>query len=677
MNKLIFCSTLGILLTLAACNKDPLTPGSGSESLSELKIPDGFNFITTVDVNLSVLVKNSSQSLSGIPVKLFLDNPGSGEEPDPSARLVGTYASDEGGRIDVQFRLPSYMDTVFLKTDFIGLESLAAVSVAGGNALYVYGEGVSDFKEGITVNPQSGFFKSTILYSYLGTYTKKGVPDYLVSPRDIITQDFLNDVNASLPENIRLPVSHPDYLSVGNEADIILKEEADIWVTFVHEGAGYLNSMGYYLYDQANPPKSASDITKYNVILPNASYSGSGGGMTSGDKVYLGRFPAGKGIGWFLVPNGWNGSKVSGSKVYYSEPGFNPESNSDKKQHTVLLYDSKTSRLLVGFEDLDRMAGSDEDFNDLIYYITANPVRAVDISRVPPVDTPSDRDNDGISDTFDDYPDDKNLAFDYFYPAKGIFGSLIVEDLWPSYGDFDFNDLVIEYNFNQVADPKNQIKQLNIQLKTKAIGASFRNGFGIQLPVSSSVIESVTGNNVKGDYISLNAKGYENGQTKAVIIAFEDAYDVLAYNGSGTGVNVIPGNGWTDPQTMTIKVILSTPQTITAMGQAPYNPFLIVDGRRGQEIHLSGKVPTDLADGSYFGQSQDATDSKTGKYYSSVSNLTWIIDIPASFEYMIEKNDITRGYSKMATWAETGGISYPDWYLDKPGYRESSLIYKK
>lgn len=663
-------------MILASCHKDTNLPNTNSGTTKDLKIPEGFDFKTTHDVNLSVLVKNSTMTMSSVPVKVYLDDPGPSEEPNLEARLIGTFASGDDGRIDVKFRLPSFMDTVFLRTDFVGLESLVAVPIFGGTAVYHYGEGTYSLPITFSTNPQAGQ-KSGLTYTYLGAYNSQGVPGYLTTPRDVITQDFLKDVNASLPENQRLPVSHPDYLAVGNEGDIVLNEEADVWITFVHEGAGYLNSLGYYLYDISNPPKTAAEINKYNVIFPNASYSGSGGGLTSGDKVFLGRFPGGKAIGWFLVPYGWNGGKVSGSKVYYSEPGFNPESNVTKKQHTVLLYDTKRSVLLLGFEDLDRMSGSDEDFNDCVFYVTANPVRAVDISRVPPMDTPSDRDKDGITDTFDDYPDDKNLAFNYFYPAKGVFGTFLAEDLWPGLGDFDFNDLVVDYNFNQVADPKNQIKQMTIQLKTKAIGASYRNGFGIQLPISADAVESVSGYNVNGDYVKLRGNGVEAGQSKAVIVAFEDAYDVLSYSGTGTGVNVIPGNGWTEPKTITINVVFNTSQTIAAMGQAPYNPFLIVDGSRGKEIHLSGHLPTDLADLSYFGQSHDASNPLAGKYYKSKQNLIWMMDLPGSFEYMIEKNDIIKGYTKFGAWAESGGVLFPDWYLDKPGYRNSLLIYKK
>ncbi len=59
----------------------------------------------------------------------------------------------------------------------------------------------------------------------------------------------------------------------------------------------------------------------------------------------------------------------------------------------------------------------------------------------PPVDT----DGDGIANTLDMYPNDATRAFDNYYPSKTVFGTLAFEDLWPGKGDYDMNDLVVDY----------------------------------------------------------------------------------------------------------------------------------------------------------------------------------------------------------------------------------------
>ncbi len=672
---LLYC-VLGLILMGTACNKDPLIDTQAG-STKDLHIPASFDFKATAEIGLDVIVKSASTILTGVPINIYLDNPGYSEAPNPDAKILGTYSSDDAGRIRQPLRLPSYQDTVYLQTGYFGLESLVAVPVIGGSVVYTYGQGGNSLPGLASGNSPSDHLKSGVTYTYLGTYTNQGVPNYLLTPRDVIPQSLLTDLSSLLPEYKNLTVTHPEFLAKTNEASAVITQEADVWVTFIHEGAGWMNALGYYVFDTNNPPRSIAEIAKRNIIFPNVSFSGSGGGLTSGDKVFLGRFPAGKTIGWFVVTQGWNGNTVSGTaRIVYSEPSFNAEVDPLKKQHNVLLYDSKRSVMILGFEDMNRESGADNDFNDVIFYVTSNPVTAIDVSNVPHYGTAPDRDYDGVSDALDSYPDDKNLAYDSYYPSKGAFGSLLTEDLWPALGDFDFNDLVVDYNFQIASDARNNIKQLTIQLKTRAIGASYHNGLGIRLPIASNLIESVTGYNVKGKYIKLSSKGIEESQSDAVIIAFEDAYDELPHNGNGTGVNVIAANGWTEPKILTLKVVLTTAQTPAAMGQAPYDPFLIEDGVRGKEIHLSGNKPTDLADPSFFGQYQDITDPKTGVFYKSDKNLSWMLSIPASFDYMTEKSDIIKGYLKFGAWAESGGVLFPDWYLNKTGYRDQNLIYK-
>ncbi|MFT5748541.1 MAG: hypothetical protein ACI920_003938, partial [Saprospiraceae bacterium] len=53
-------------------------------------------------------------------------------------------------------------------------------------------------------------------------------------------------------------------------------------------------------------PATENDITNLNIIFPNVSFSGSGGGLVSGNKVNLGNFLAGTSVAYFLVTNGWN-----------------------------------------------------------------------------------------------------------------------------------------------------------------------------------------------------------------------------------------------------------------------------------------------------------------------------------------------------------------------------------
>lgn len=218
-------------------------------------------------------------------------------------------------------------------------------------------------------------------YQYLGTYDAMGTPQYLENPGDVIDTATLNMISSSLPENYPVPTYNPHYITSGYETDIIVESNADVWVTFVSEGAGYKNVLGFYTYDVANPPTTRPTAAEVTIIFPNVSAQNSGGGLLAGDKVKIGTFTSGTGIGWVLLANAWKSSSaVVGSANWdlFSNPTFNPESQVDLQHHNVLLQDPNNQRIILGFEDTRRDYSScDNDFNDAIFYVTANPYSAL------------------------------------------------------------------------------------------------------------------------------------------------------------------------------------------------------------------------------------------------------------------------------------------------------------
>ncbi len=226
-------------------------------------------------------------------------------------------------------------------------------------------------------------------YSYLGSWNSSGVPNYLELTDDDIDLQLLEDINLSLPERKPVPTYHPEYLTDVNDLDILLSEDADVFVTFVHEGAGWKNSLAFYTYDQNDPPETVGEIGTLTLVFPNFSYQGGGGGMHSGNKVLLGSFTAGTGIGFALITRGWNGGSQTVQNNYYtvySNPDFNPESSPSLRQHAVTLSDASREQILIGFEDINReWGGCDNDFNDAIFYVSSTPFSAIDIENMPVV----------------------------------------------------------------------------------------------------------------------------------------------------------------------------------------------------------------------------------------------------------------------------------------------------
>ena len=693
---LFFISTVFILQSCLKeeyenikASNDTILPGSYK----------GFEFKTTTEVELNVVVLNSSNKpVSNALTEIYLENPlddqGLFVQPVINEKVFHGITNQEGA-VSCFINHPVHADSLFIHVRHIGVPTLTKVALNQAKIDITIGGNTQLKNTGKPDNRSLSYqFKTTptIVNGYytLGTWDVNGVPDYLEPENDLITSDFLADVNASLPERVGLPVSHPQYLSGTDDVNLDIIENCEIWVTFVHEGAGWRNSLAYFTYPTDTPPETTDDIINPTIIYPNVSYAGSGGGLMSGNKVqlqyldpetneYTPTFPPGVTVGWILIAQGWFGSGVVGNGYYknYSNTDFNLESDPDLRRHNVLLYDEARDLFLLGFEDIRRDRFSDEDFNDAVFYATLSPSTAVNRSIYQPMDNPTDSDSDNVSDVFDDYPNDAEKAFDNFYPAQDKMGTLVFEDLWPYKGDYDFNDLVIDYNFNQVTNAENKVTAIVTQVVVRAIGASYHNAFGISLNTLPGNVESVSGQLITKDYLNLASNGTEEGQSKAVVIFFDDAFNALPYPGTGICVNTYPQYPYVTPDTFLVTINFTEPINFSDIGTPPYNPFIIIDQNRDVEVHLPNLPPTDLADTELLGTGHDDSDVTIEKYYVSDIYLPWAINLPESFDYPAEKEDITQTHLVFDKWATSLGFNYMDWYMDKAGYRDNTKIYNK
>ena len=290
---------------------------------------------------------------------------------------------------------------------------------------------------------------------------------------------------------------------------------------------------------------------------------------------------------------------------------------------------------------------------------------------------PSDTDGDGVPDNLDDYPTDPTRAYNNYYPAKGQFGSLAFEDLWPSRGDYDMNDMVVDFNYWYITNAQNKVVDVKPTFYVRAAGASLQNGFGFQFDgVLSSAVASVAGTHLTNGYINVASNGTENNQENAVVIV-SDNIDNVIHRVGGTYYNTEKNAFYGISDTVKINLHFAVPQLQSAVGAPPYNPFLIKNMMRGVEVHLPDHSPTSLADQSLFGTGDDDSNPATGKYYKTKTNLPWGISVPQKFDYTWELIEIVYGHLKFGTWAESGGTSFPDWYKDLSGYRDATQIYLK
>ena len=677
--KKISILLLSSVFVFTSCQKDNesnYTDTANVEKMDDLKINPEFNFKTTKETRFNIKTLDfAGSNMPNVRIDIYTDF------AEQKGSLLSSGMTDQNGNLSLSRELPSYYTEVVLSTQFLGYPREIKVPVVNGMVNYTYGGIVKNNKStlGAMLTPKS----TNANFTFFGSYNSQGVPSYLVT-NDVFDNQFLSNVNSTLPEQHPVPTYNPQYITNGTETDVKLTEACDVWITFVAEGAGWQNVLGFYTYDINNPPTSANQISTIKIILPNASMTNSGGGLNPGNKVKIGTFPAGTGIGWVLIANGWsNGTVTNGTHMVYSNPAFNPEANANLKRHNVFLYDQGRSLFLIGFEDMRRDLGSDNDFNDLVFYVKSNPITAIDNSNTPPViNTLPDTDGDGVSDPTDDYPNDPSKAFNNYYPSKNGMSTLAFEDLWPAKGDYDFNDIVVDYRFNQITNAQSKVVKIEGKILPRATGAAYNNGFGFELPIPVSGVSSATGAQIKDNYINIAANGMEANQTNAVYIAFDNAYKIFRetnfvnINGNA-GINTTIGGSTGVADTINLVINLSQPVNMSVLGNPPYNPFMIVNKNRGMEVHLPNQANTSLANTSIFGTIDDNSIPASNRYYKTSNNLPWAVNIAESFDYPVEKVAIISAFTKFASWAQSNGSLYPDWYQNKSGYRNTQYIYHK
>ena len=676
-NLLIFTVLVGAISSCMVTN-EPVDEEILDDSIvAEELITTNFSS-TSIGLDLKTI---DNEALAGILIKLWNASPLEG------GQVIFKGITDQNGQLTADYNMPNHLEEVILEIGQIGIpdfliipvDKVSEVTIKGHEHEFNYLDeslipGQSNSEEDSGSGRSNGRTANAPI-NYLSSYNIFGVPSNLESTRDRVSSELVSFINASLPEGKPVPEAHPRYLSNEIESNLVVEETADVWMTFVHEGAGYKNTLAFYTYPTGSEPSSPEDIESLNVVFPNASYLWSGGALLTGHKVHLGTFEPGTTIGFALMANGWNGSQSThGLHTVYSNNILNPESTESNRYHSVLLYDDTNDIFLVGFEDQNRDKVSDNDFNDAVFYLSANPIEAINRENVNPIDKPVDADGDGVNDTYDEYPDESRYAYQYVYPAEGAYGTFAFEDQWPNKGDYDFNDLVADYQYRQLANANNRLVKIDAEFVIKAVGAGFMNGLGFQLDMDPSGISSVSGNHLGQELFSLNANGTEAGQSKAVIPVTDNAHAGFAGRGF---INTDESHEYQTPDTIMVSIEFSNSISLSGAGVAPYNPFLVINQTRGREVHIPGYAPTDLVDTNYFGTVNDATDMAAGKYYVTQSGLPWGMNLPMSFDYPQEKTDVRDSYNNFNQWAVSGGFSFMDWYIEKTGYRNTDKIYKK
>jgi len=636
-----------VSFVVIGCNKNtsPTTPVE-DKSMADLNVPDYFNFETAneVTINFQDNLKVDDTARYKIylhsgqvhPDTIVYINEDDVEEtdyvnsPDPANSLIATKVSTTG-TFSLIVSVPDYIDELYVIKNTDGIFTSSVIQISGKSAYYG-GEnkntnddpvdvlyGVNGSGDLFTVNPITGelvILRQLINGSYTCAVDRFNRKLYTVGKNKNL---YVYDIDTDEIELV-------GYLGMGgprldfNESDGLL----------------YFSTLNkLYSVD----PSDATVLTQQSI---SGLHNTSGGDIKYGSDgtLYICTFS-----GLYRVI--FDQEQASAVRISAESLPFKPTSMTIDSKGELWLA-STNARLIV----MDKVTGGWEyRFNTFDIAINDLATLPLDESGIPKTDT----DGDGIIDFYDEFPDDANKAYSTYTPSIYGVGTLAFEDNWPAQGDYDFNDLVVNYQFITIANADDEVVELQCNYTIRHLGASYINGFGFELPFSESLIESVTGYNITDGIVSINGKGLEINQNNPVVIVCDNV-NANAY------------------QELDVIIKFIEPTASEVVGTPPFNPFMFVQQDRSREIHMSNYPPTSLANNLLFGTDDDTSDPTIGRYYKTINNLPWVIQTSHEFRYPKETIPINNGYLKFNSWSESGGTLFKDWYTDVSGYRDESKL---
>lgn len=206
----------------------------------------------------------------------------------------------------------------------------------------------------------------------LCSFDNTGKPSCLQADQVVCT-GIVAAMNAKLPVNGNVKIQYPQYLTTGS-SEILLTEDAEISLTFLEENSNHTHAVGYYAYPADCPPSTKAELVGL-VAFPNSSRQGSGGSLVSGNTIKLHNgFKANTMIGFFLVPKGWDGSKVkSGQNLLYTNKIF----NSNPHKQGLIFYEDGCDAIVVAF-DQESAPSANADYRDVVMKVNISSPTAVD-----------------------------------------------------------------------------------------------------------------------------------------------------------------------------------------------------------------------------------------------------------------------------------------------------------
>lgn len=291
------------------------------------------------------------------------------------------------------------------------------------------------------------------------------------------------------------------------------------------------------------------------------------------------------------------------------------------------------------------------------------------------VEVGSDRMRYAVSSRATDYTDSvdgdqsETVGGEVYYPVRANgWGTLLFEDMWPASGDYDFNDMVVNYKVQLALRNKNMVEAIKIGIRLKAVGGSLPYDLYLRLlGVKGGEIDQIDpyfhrNAHDQTDLVQLNAG---NPVKDPALLKFERLKSRANNPAGATYLNT--ERGCEVPEALLTEVsyviYLRNSVKLDDLAFDRFDFFLgRPDGEGLIEIHRGGFAPSPLGEAAYERLRRSSGNIDRADHYYSNDGLVWAVNIPTDVQHAYENVDFLQAYPDFARWARSGGAEATDWY---------------
>lgn len=271
----------------------------------------------------------------------------------------------------------------------------------------------------------------------------------------------------------------------------------------------------------------------------------------------------------------------------------------------------------------------------------------------------------------DDYDIEDDINYDkgVVYHPKSGWGTIMFEDQFPSLGDYDFNDFVVNYKaqfkIDKSEDQDYKSNSIVIDLRLKAVGGIYKYIPKLRLKeIKNKNVTSISIYNNNNNKIEVKRTEDKEGD---LIIDCSSLIKDLNKQGSqyyNTEKNALIATS--DLPQITISIKLTNPEEVDDILENDEFDLYLENEKNETEIHMNGIEPVE-----YIYPSNNANllpiYKSNGKieddnYYYSKEKLIWGLRVPDNISHAVEGANFLEAYKGFAKWANSGGEDYPNWY---------------